>query len=407
MRQNTKVVVASNRDFSNENPPPMSPPMSPSLDAHPETMASRGTRSAGSSPRKPSAEKFLTTEPWIGKTRRKSTRRSSGRTSNITGPAPPMPGQESALGTVNEYMATDDADEGAERGRLFVKVVGVKDLDLPLPRNDRLYFQLTLDNGLHCVTTSNLELGKSASIGQEFELVVLEDLEFQLTLTTKLPPAPKQTPIPPPPAPPSPTKSTKSHNSMFSRLLSSPKKRAEKERREREEAADAERRRQEEYERAKRASVRTTPWDMMREVVDAKSGSFARAYVSLKSHETQCFGRQCTVDIPCFNEWALEKDVSVVSSVRSKRNNGNLGFGRADGAIRRPPYTVGKLELQLLFVPKPKNATDNDMPKSMSGAVREMKAAEQVKESTWEGCLSQQGGDCPVSSHPNMFIKPS
>ncbi|GAB7348685.1 hypothetical protein MBLNU459_g7431t1 [Dothideomycetes sp. NU459] len=394
MRQNTKVVVASNRDFSNENPPAVSPPMSPSLDSHPETMASRGTRSAGSSPRKPSGEKYLTTEPWVGKTRRKSTRKSSGRTSNINGgPAPPLPGQESALGTVDEYMATDEVDEGAERGRLFVKVVGVKDLDLPLPRNDRLYFQLTLDNGLHCVTTSNLELGKTASIGQEFELVVLEDLEFQLTLTTKLPPAPKQAPLPPQ-APPSPTKSTKSSNSMFSRLLSSPKKRAERERREREEAAEVERRRQEEHER-KRASVKPTPWDHMREVVDAKSGSFARAYVSLKSHETQCFGRQLTVDIPCFNEWALEKDVSVVSSVRSKRNNGNLGFGRTDGTIRRPPYTIGKLELQLLFVPKPKNASDSDMPKSMSGAIREMKAAEQVKESTWEGTLSQQGGDCP------------
>ena len=248
------------------------------------------------------------------------------------------------------------------------------------------------------MTTANLELGQSAPIGQEFELVVLTDLEFQLTLTTKLPPAPRpQQAAPPPlPMPSSPTKSAKS-GSVFSRLLSSPKKRAERERKEREEAEVEDRRRREAAERErKRTSVKPTPWDMMRELVDAKTGSFARAYVSLKSHEAQCFGRPLIVDVPCFNEWALEKDANVVSSVRSKRTNGNRAFGSADGAVRRPPHVVGNLELQLLFVPKPKIAGDDDMPKSMSSAIREMKAAEQVKESFWEGCLSQQGGDCPV-----------
>ena len=402
----------------------MSPPMSPSMDPK---SPPRATRSAGNSPRKTSAgEKWLTAEPWNGKTRRKSTRKSSGRRSNVgVAPAPPLPGQESALGRVDEYMTTDETDEGAERGRLFVKVVGVKDLDLPLPRSkhtcpephcpdcssqkfpdDRTYFQLTLDNGLHCVTTANLELGKSAPIGQEFELVVLTDLEFQLTLTTKLPPAPRpQQAPPPPPVPSSPTK-TQKPGSVFSRLLSSPKKRAEREKKEREEAEVEERQRQEAAERErKRTSVKPTQWDLMRELVDAKTGSFARSYVSLKSHETQCFGRPLTVDVPCFNEWALEKDANVVSSVRSKRNNGNLAFGRADGAVRRPPYTVGKLELQLLFIPKPKIASDDDMPKSMSSAIREMKAAEQVKEASWEGCLSQQGGDCPVCLAPVTKIE--
>lgn len=57
------------------------------------------------------------------------------------GPAPPLPGQHSnvasGLGSVAEDVATpatEEFEEGEERGRLFVKVVGVKDLDLPLPR---------------------------------------------------------------------------------------------------------------------------------------------------------------------------------------------------------------------------------------------------------------------------------
>lgn len=257
-----------------------------------------------------------------------------------------------------------------------------------------MYFQLTLDNGVHCVTTANLELGHTAPIGQEFELVVLNDLEFQLTLTTKLPAAPKASPTMS--APLSPTKAPRSPTkSAFSRLLSSPKKRAEKERKEREEFEEAERQRQEEVERRRAAAIKATPWEKMRELVDANTGSFARAYISLKQHEGQCFGRPLTVDVPLYNEWALEKDAQVVSSVRSKRNNGNMGS--RDGAIRRPPFGIGQLELQLLYIPKPKDADETAMPKSMSGAIREMKTAETVREANWEGCLSQQGGDCPVS----------
>ena len=56
-----------------------------------------------------------------------------------------MPGQESAvaggLGAVAE-QEIDEFEDGQERGRLFVKVVGVKDLDLPLPKSE--FFLQTL-----------------------------------------------------------------------------------------------------------------------------------------------------------------------------------------------------------------------------------------------------------------------
>ena len=140
MRQNTKVVVASSRQFSDEQPP-----MSPTSEG--PTPAARGTRSAGSSPRKGSAERkpAWTTEPWNSKVRRKSVRQASnGPRRAANGPAPPLPGQESnvqaGLSTLVEgqQMVGEDADEGTERGRLFVKVVGVKDLEMPLPRSKYL-----------------------------------------------------------------------------------------------------------------------------------------------------------------------------------------------------------------------------------------------------------------------------
>ncbi|CAI6337388.1 unnamed protein product [Periconia digitata] len=371
MRQNTKLIVASNRQFSNEKPSAIT-----------EESGDNGLKPAPEDMRKTSAERkpAWKTEPWNGKVRRRSIRTTSDarRAAEASGPVPPMPGQESAvsggLDSVGEQG--DDFEDGQERGRVFVKVVGVKDLDLPLPKTERSWFQLTLDNGLHCVTTSWLELGKSAPIGQEFELVVLDDLEFQLTLQTKLEPPPQPTVT----AAPAKTVNQKKSHSAFRNLLSSPKKRKEQERKQQEEAERLALQQQQEAQ-AKR-NKQATAWDLLHDLV-GPDGSFARAYVCLKNHEDQAYGRPLTVDIPCFNEWAV--DTTGASSVKSKRG----------GVVRRPPYRVGKITLQLLYVPKPKNAKDEDMPKSMNACIREIKEAEEAKDKSWEGILSQQGGDCP------------
>lgn len=254
---------------------------------------------------------------------------------------------------------------------------------------ERSCFALTLDNGLHCVTTAWLELGKTAPIGQEFELVVLNDLEFQLTLTTKL-----EQPKIQPAVVESPTKGARqSKPSTFSRVFASPRKRKEQELKAQEEAQKAEKaeRQKQQAAQAKR-TTQPTAWDLLHGLV-AKDGSFARSYVCLKDHEKSAYGTSYTVDVPCFNEWATE-EVSA-SSVKSKRSaiTGNVQ--------RKAPYRIGKLELQLLFVPKPNGAKDEDMPKSMNACIRELKEAETATPKKWEGHLSQQGGDCPVSNIPN------
>ncbi|KAF1917277.1 GTP binding protein-like protein Bud4 [Ampelomyces quisqualis] len=364
MRQNTKVVVASSRQLGEEKP--------------------TGESTAAASPRKTSAERkpAWTKEPWNGKPRRKSIRTTSGRrVPTLTGPVPPLPGQESAVSAGLDSVAEqgdEEFEDGEERGRVFVKVVGVKDLDLPLPKTERTHFQLTLDNGLHCVTTSWLELNQNAPIGQEFELVVLDDLEFQLTLQTKLePPA-----VPQIVAATTRTVNHKKSHSTFRNLLSSPKKRKEQERKAQEEADRVALQEQQEAQAAAKRNHQATAWDLLHDLV-GPDGSFARAYVCLNNHESQAYGRPLTVDIPCFNEWAV--DNTGASSVKSKRG----------GVVRRPPYRVGKLTLQLLYVPKPKGAKDDDMPKSMNACIRELREAEEIKDTAWEGTLSQQGGDCP------------
>jgi hypothetical protein len=232
---------------------------------------------------------------------------------------------------------------------------------------------------VHCVTTAWLELGRNAPIGQEFELVVPNELEFQLTLNAKLvKPAPNRVVE-------SPTKKAQKP-STFSRVFTSPKKRKELEMKQKEEekriASQKERDAQ-----MKRLSSQPTAWDLLSPLA-ADDGSFGRSYVCLKDHEAHCYGRPYLVDVACFNEWATE-EASFSSSARSKRGNIQVQ--------RRAPYKVAKLELQLLFVPKPKGATDDDMPKSLNSCIRELKEAEAAVARHWEGHLSQQGGDCPVS----------
>ncbi|KAH0538137.1 hypothetical protein FGG08_005245 [Glutinoglossum americanum] len=373
MRQNTKLIVASSTADENAV-----------SNADHEESHGRETRSAGSSPRKSSHDrtKSWSVEPWNGKTRRKSIRDISNARKRPTGVAPPMPGMESnvtpGLGDVAENEPADIGDEGGERGRVFVKVVGVKDLDLPLPKDERAWFCLTLDNGLHCVTTTWLELGKNAPIGQEFELVVLNDLEFQLTLQIKIEPPPAQ------PVQQSPVKTIRTQkSSTFSRVFASPRKRKELERKQQEEERMA---RQQQEAQSRRVASQHTAWDLLHRLV-ARDGSFARSYVCLKDYEDRAYGRPITTDVTCFNEWASE-EVLPSSSVKSKR-------GTNGGLQRRPPYRIGKLELQLLFVPKPTGIKAPDPPKSMNACIREMREAEASAMRKWEGHLSQQGGDCP------------
>ncbi|KAF4976682.1 hypothetical protein FZEAL_6681 [Fusarium zealandicum] len=375
MRQNTKVVTASDKDADEP----------------------RGAKSAGNSPNKQDRPMSCIVEPWNGKLRPRSVRKRVGGGS--TGFIPPMPGHESNATAVvhgpEEDIGLEMATaESGERGRLFVKVMGVKDLDLPIPKSksqslhvkktqltradERSWFSLTLDNGVHCVTTAWLELARNAPIGQEFELVVPNDLEFQLTLNVKLE-KPVERARPPPPA----AKAHKHKTSTFSRVFASPKKRKELELRQREEEERAA-----QVQRDAQVKQRNTPpsaYELLSPLA-AEDGSFARAYVCLREHESRCFGRPYMAEVACFNEWATE-EAGFASSVKSKRGS--------TAVVRRAPYKVGKLELQLLFVPRPKNAADDDMPKSMNSCIRELKASEERMSRNWEGHLSQQGGDCP------------
>lgn len=114
MRQNTKLVAASDKDADD----------------------SGKARSAGNSPVKQNRPQSWTVEPWNGSTRQRSAKRQAPP----SGPVPPLPGQESNAKAISHILQEEvqpevSIAESGERGRLFVKVMGVKDLDLPLPKS--------------------------------------------------------------------------------------------------------------------------------------------------------------------------------------------------------------------------------------------------------------------------------
>lgn len=127
MRQNTKVIVASSH--SDESQPSNESDKTDNNEAKPIS----GTRKI--------SQPTWTTVPWNSQMRRQSIKVSSPKRKAAEGPVPPLPGQSSAVQDAapsaedNETASTHEVfEEGEERGRLFVKVIGVKDLDLPLPR---------------------------------------------------------------------------------------------------------------------------------------------------------------------------------------------------------------------------------------------------------------------------------
>ena len=119
MRQNTKLVTASDKvteDF-------------------------RSALSASTSLAKQTRPQSWIVEPWNPAVQRRSTTK---KRAAVTGPVPPLPGHESNARTLdpagedevaNTAMAEPATEDAGERGRLFVKVLGVKELDLPLPKS--------------------------------------------------------------------------------------------------------------------------------------------------------------------------------------------------------------------------------------------------------------------------------
>ncbi|ODV58302.1 Bud4p [Ascoidea rubescens DSM 1968] len=231
-----------------------------------------------------------------------------------------------------------------DKGRLYVKIVGLKSLELPGLERHEAKFHLILDNGIHCISTPNLELNDFSAINQEFELTVGDNLEFILTLKAeynyksqnKVVEITEKVPI-----------KKKRFGGLFgSKII---------------------------YKSQKKFITKVDnddPWDN----IMARDGSFARAYVDFQQYEPLINGKACNFDVTCFNEWEVTKD------------------SKTDAFVKKQPYRIGKLELQMLFIPRTKK--NEIFPPSIEFAYDSINEYMKQLSVYNDGYLLQDGGDC-------------
>lgn len=228
----------------------------------------------------------------------------------------------------------------SERGKLFFRVVGFKNINLPGIRDRNASFNIILDNGVHCIKTPSYKMDSpNVLIGKEFELTVGESLEFILTMKATYD-KPKGTLVEV-----SERKVVKPKNKIRRMLGSKDVVTVTK-------------------------YVPSTVRDDWEDKF-ATDGSFARCYVDLEQYEGQVLGKACSFNIKCFNEWA-------------STSPGNA-------AAKCKPYVIGQLEVKMLFVPR--SEPYEILPSSIKYAYERLDDLKNEKRANLSGYMYQEGGD--------------
>jgi hypothetical protein len=241
-----------------------------------------------------------------------------------------------------------DPVEPSDRGRLFLKILGLKDLKLPVQSDRRPTFTLTLDNGLQTVKTCPLDMISTRPhmipIDYEFELVVGRDLQVVITLEAQQKPS-RRLAADAAASVAEPVSPRKKRFNFFT-----PKAVAKKD-----------------------DHQMVSPTDDLgqwRNVIGPR-GEFARGYFVESQFEKEVYGKPQTFIFSCFNEWARSDDL-------------------IDERIH--PYRMCGLQVTMLFIPRLYRS--EDLPTSMKACADEIVRARDQRQVHHSGYLSQKGGDC-------------
>ncbi|TFY80793.1 hypothetical protein EWM64_g3217 [Hericium alpestre] len=240
---------------------------------------------------------------------------------------------ERACKAIREYRAQEKP--GKAYGKVFVKVIGVKGLNVPIPQQPTA-LTCTLNNGIHFVTTPECRLARDCRIDQEFELIEHSKLEFTLTLKIKRDPHiiaqfKANAPQPPPPvkAVPQQPASKGGMRGIFS---------------------------------SKRSAPAPTP------------SSPARPQLQIQENLARYLKQDGTL-ARCFTEFKL------------------MGQ-RLDNKGKMESQEVGELVLQMFRLPPLGGIPPNQLPQSLDECWTGLRRARWHKMTYFEGTLTQNGGDC-------------
>ncbi|KAJ7594637.1 hypothetical protein C8J56DRAFT_444291 [Mycena floridula] len=288
---------------------------------------------------------------------------SSGEISHMAGPGDVNAGR--AWRTVrrpsdmNEYSKQikeyrEQEKGGKAYGKVFVKVLGVKDIHVPMPSHPTT-MTCTLNNGIHFVTTPDCRFSKDGSIEQEFELIEHSKLEFTLTLKIRRDPhiiSEFKALAPAAPVPPPLVAQTSSKSSgMRGFFSSSPKKPKEK--------------------LVKQPTppqpIQRLPENLARYL--KPDGTLARAFISFNDIAHRCDTRLFETTFPLIGQ-------------RSE-------LGNKSSAMQ-----VGEIVLQVFRLPPLPGIAPDQLPQSLEECHRGLRHINWHKVTYFEGTLTQSGGDC-------------
>lgn len=271
---------------------------------------------------------------------------------------------------MNEYASHLKDIRGKEAfseatGKVFVKVVGLRDVELPIPVAKQTYFCCTLDNGINHVATPYTVLKKEAPLGQEFDLILNKNLFFTLSFKCRMdehlaPPRPprfRPAMVTPTQPPPSPSKSSLGFRSLFS----SPRKEKKK--------AQQEQQQQLEREIASSKLEELEPVMPTEPMLNflQKDGSFGSTRVIYNEVAHRCQGRMVELILPLEGK-----------------------FTKNDGSVTK--CIVGKLVLHMLGIPNLPGVTQKDLPMSLDHTLKVMKEMQWHKKKVCQSVLTQLGG---------------
>ncbi|KAG6860439.1 hypothetical protein C0995_011123 [Termitomyces sp. Mi166 len=258
---------------------------------------------------------------------------------------------------IKEYRAQEKS--GKAYGKVFVKVLGVKNIHIPLPQ-EPTFLTCTLNNGIHFVSTPECQLGRDFRIEQEFELIEHNKLEFTLTLKVRrdphvvaqfkeLTPPPPQAPVVPPPVIQSSSK-----GGMRSFFSSSPKKTSKDKLPVHSLPPQPQ-------------SVQRLPENLARYL--KPDGTIARAFISFKEIASRCDTRLFETSYPLIGQ-------------------------RVEAEGKFSTLQAGEIVLQIFRLPPLPGIAPEQLPQSLEECSRGLRHINWHKVTYFEGILTQSGGDC-------------
>lgn len=251
---------------------------------------------------------------------------------------------------IKEYRSMEKP--GKAHGKVFVRVVGVRGLQVPIPQQATA-LTCTLNNGIHFVTTPETRLSRDSRIDQEFELIEHNKLEFTLTLKVRRDAhitAQSQALVPPPaPRVQPPAVAPKSRGGMLSFFSSTPKKQP----------------------RATPPPPPAPPYKLPDNLARylKQDGTLARALISFKDVAARCDTRLFETSYPLIGQ-------------------------RIEASGGPTTMELGEIVLQMFRLPPLPGVLSNQLPQSLEDCHRGLRHVAWHKVTYFEGTLTQHGGDC-------------